>query len=266
MVLGHGLGCLKEMRLDAYAQRFAEAGYVALAFDYRHFGASGGTPRQLLDIDRQLGDWHAAIGYARQLPDVDPDRIAVFGTSFSGGHVLEVAKSDRRIAAVISQCPFTTGAASTLTLGAAAVGAGALAAQDLAATGSSAKPVMIPLAGDPGDVALMNAPDVKRGYFALVPPGVAFVNAVPARIAARIPFYTPGAAAAAVTSPIFFAVCDKDSVAPPGPTLAFAATAPRATIRRYPVGHFEIYLGEAFRRASADYVAFLERTLPTSIG
>ncbi|MBE7161947.1 MAG: alpha/beta hydrolase, partial [Williamsia herbipolensis] len=64
VVLGHGLGAVKEMRLDAYAERFADAGYHALAFDYRHFGASGGEPRQLLDVDRQREDWHAAIAHA----------------------------------------------------------------------------------------------------------------------------------------------------------------------------------------------------------
>ena len=52
VVMAHGLGGVREMRLDAYAERFAAAGYVCLVFDYRHFGASGGQPRQLLSIRR----------------------------------------------------------------------------------------------------------------------------------------------------------------------------------------------------------------------
>ncbi len=51
IVMAHGLGAIREMRLDAYAERFAAAGYTCLVFDYRHFGASDGEPRQLLDID-----------------------------------------------------------------------------------------------------------------------------------------------------------------------------------------------------------------------
>ena len=61
IVMAHGLGGIREMRLDAYAERFCEVGYACLVFDYRHFGASGGSPRQLLDVDRQLEDWAAAI-------------------------------------------------------------------------------------------------------------------------------------------------------------------------------------------------------------
>lgn len=69
VVLEHGLGAVKEMRLDAYAERFTAAGYACLVFDHRHFGASGGQPRQLLSVSRQLADWKAAIGYVRGRPD-----------------------------------------------------------------------------------------------------------------------------------------------------------------------------------------------------
>ncbi len=117
IVLGHGLGGIKEMGLDAYAELFQRAGYACLAFDYRHFGASEGQPRQLLDIGKQRQDWHAAIAYARSREEVDPERVAIFGSSFGGGHVLEIAKADPRVKAVISQCPFTHGIASALCCG-----------------------------------------------------------------------------------------------------------------------------------------------------
>src|SRR5207302_4500007 len=92
-----------------YAERFAAAGLHALAFDYRHFGASDGEPRQLIAIGEQLEDYAAAIAYARSLPGVDPARIAVWGTSYSGGHVVAVAVADGRVAAVISQTPAMDG-------------------------------------------------------------------------------------------------------------------------------------------------------------
>jgi fermentation-respiration switch protein FrsA (DUF1100 family) len=76
----------RDQRLDAFAERFARAGLAALVFDYRHFGDSQGEPRQLLDIGRQLADWRAAIGYARTVDGIDPARIALWGSSFSGGH------------------------------------------------------------------------------------------------------------------------------------------------------------------------------------
>ena len=115
--MAHGFSATRDLRLDAYAERFCAAGIGALLFDYRHFGASAGEPRQLLDIRRQHADYRAAVAYARGLDWVDPDRVALFGSSFSGGHVIAVAAQDPRIAAVVSQCPFTDGLATLPKLG-----------------------------------------------------------------------------------------------------------------------------------------------------
>ena len=112
VVLGHGFGAVKEGGPIRVAERYAEAGFAGLAFDYRHFGESGGEPRQLLDIGRQLDDWRAAIAYARTLDGIDGERIALWGSSFAGGHVIAIAAGDPRVAAVVSQVPYTDGIAT----------------------------------------------------------------------------------------------------------------------------------------------------------
>ena len=117
VILGHGLGATREMRLDAFAERFAQAGIAALAFTYRHFGDSGGQPRQLLSIKRQLADWDAAIAWVKNRRDVDGTRIAVWGSSFGGGHSITVASRHPELKAAVAQCPFTDGLASALALG-----------------------------------------------------------------------------------------------------------------------------------------------------
>src|SRR4051812_4254533 len=94
VVLAHGFGGVRYARLDAFAERFARAGFAALVFDYRHFGDSEGEPRQVIDIRRQLDDWRSALAFVRSLEDVDADRIALWGTSFSGGHVATIAAED----------------------------------------------------------------------------------------------------------------------------------------------------------------------------
>src|SRR3954465_8575738 len=104
-VLAAGPGGAREYGLEPYAQRFADAGIAALAFTYRHFGDSGGQPRQLQLIERQLADWAAAIAYARRLDGIYRERIALWGTSVGGGHVIEAAARDGSGAAVVSQCP-----------------------------------------------------------------------------------------------------------------------------------------------------------------
>jgi dienelactone hydrolase len=263
VVLGHGLGAVKEMRLDAYAERFADAGYACLVFDYRHFGASGGEPRQLLDIGRQLEDWRAAVAFARGLERVDPERVAVFGSSFGGGHAILTAAEDPRIAAAIAQCPFTDGLASALTLGpASTMKVSALAVRDELARLRGAEPVRVALSGPPGSAALMPTADADAEFPGLVPPGHEFTDAVAARVGLRIALHYPGRAARRVRAPILFCVCERDSVAPAKATLRHAARAPRGEIVRYPVGHFEIYNGAPFERAVADQIDFLRRHLP----
>lgn len=265
VVLGHGLGAVREMRLDAYASRFAAAGYTVLVFDYRHFGASGGQPRQLLDINRQLEDWAAAVAFAGALPEVDGDRVALWGTSFSGGHVLVVAARDPRIAAVVAQCPFTHGLSSAMTLGLRSLlKVSALAIRDQVAAVRGAAPVCVKVTGPPGAAALMTAPDAEAGYRSLIPQGLAVEDEIAARVALRIPLWWPGRSAARLRCPVLFCVCEADSVAPPGPTLRYAARAPYGEIARYPAGHFDIYLNGDFERAITDQLAFLQCHLPVT--
>ncbi|HEU4977446.1 MAG TPA: alpha/beta fold hydrolase, partial [Solirubrobacteraceae bacterium] len=106
VVMAHGFSATRSDGLPAYAERFAAAGFAVLLFDYRHFGDSGGEPRQLVHPSRQREDYRSAIAFARTLRGVDPERIALFGSSFSGGHVVVVAAGDERVAAVIAQAPF----------------------------------------------------------------------------------------------------------------------------------------------------------------
>src|SRR5256885_834878 len=156
VILGHGLGATREYGLEPFGQRFADAGIAALVFTYRHSGDSGGEPRQLLDIERQLGDWAAALAYARTLEGIDGQRIALWGTSFGGGHVIEAAARDGAVAAVVSQCPFTDGLAATRAASPRSlVRALAPALRDELARIRHKPPVLVPLVGSHGSAALM---------------------------------------------------------------------------------------------------------------
>jgi dienelactone hydrolase len=264
LVMAHGLGGVRTMRLDAYADRFSAAGYACLVFDYRNFGDSGGEPRQLLDIKMQLPDWAAAVAYARTLPGIDHDRIGLWGTSFAGGHVVAAAARGPGVAAVVAQCPFTDGIASARTIPPLTIARiTGRAVRDLAASRLGKAPVMVPTAGRPGEVALMTTPDAYPGYLRLVPEGATMRNEVAARIGLKLLAYRPGRLAAKVPCPILFCVCEADSVAPASPTRRYAATAPRGEIKLYPEGHFDIYVDDAFERVVADQLGFLDKHLKT---
>jgi dienelactone hydrolase len=262
VVLGHGLGAVREMRLDAYSERFAAAGIATLAFTYRYFGDSGGSPRQLMSVGRQLADWDAALDFVKACPELDGSRVAIWGSSFGGGHAIQVASRHPELKAAISQCPFTDGLESATALGLrATLQITPVVMRDFAARLFGKPPVMVPIAALPGQPALMNAHDALPGYLALMPKGLAFVNRVAARVIPEIVSYRPGRRAAKVKLPILFCVSRTDTVTPPERTIAMAERAPHGEIKLYDCGHFDFYLGQHFERAVSDQTTFLKRHL-----
>lgn len=264
VVLGHGLGAVREMRLDAYSERFAAAGIATLAFTYRYFGDSGGTPRQLMSVRRQLADWDAALDFAKACPEVDGSRVAIWGSSFGGGHAIQVASRHPELMAAVSQCPFTDGLESAAALGVrGSLQITPVVMRDFAARLFGRAPVMVPIAALPGQPALMNAHDALPGYLALMPKGLAFVNRVAARVIPEIVSYRPGRRTGKIKPPILFCVSRTDTVTPPERTVAMAGRAPRGEIKLYDCGHFDFYLGAHFERAVSDQTEFLRRHLFT---
>jgi uncharacterized protein len=108
LVIGHGFSVVKEALVE-HGRAFARAGFVTLAIDYRTFGRSEGEPRAQLFPMSEAEDYRNAVSYLQSRPEVDADRIGIWGTSFAGGLVLFVGAVDRRIKAVVSQVPVVDG-------------------------------------------------------------------------------------------------------------------------------------------------------------
>ena len=264
VVMGHGLGSTRDAGLAPYAERFAQAGFQVLVFDYRHLGDSAGEPRQLLTIPRQLADWKAALAFARSLPGVE--RVALWGTSFSGGHVIASAAADPNISAVVAQCPMLDGRAAFLQAvrrsgPALVVRVVALALLDTLCGWLGRPPVLIPIAAAPGAPGFLTAPDSLPGFLALSPPHAR--NELSARLALSTAGYRPVQLASQVSCPVLFQICETDTVAPPAAVEASARQlGARAEIKRYPIGHFDIYFGDHFERSVRDQLDFLCRHCP----
>jgi uncharacterized protein len=114
VVMAGGFSCVKEMHLANFADVFAGAGLAVLLFDFRNLGASDGMPRQELNPWQQAEDYRHAITYATTLPGIDAERIGIWGSSYSGGHCLMVAATDRRVKCVSVQVPTISGHESGL--------------------------------------------------------------------------------------------------------------------------------------------------------
>jgi pimeloyl-ACP methyl ester carboxylesterase len=255
--MAHGFSATRDDGLPAYAEAFRDAGCAVVLFDYRHFGASTGEPRQLLDIGRQHDDFRAVIEWARRRDGIDADRIVLWGSSFSGGHVLAVAAEDPRIAGVISQAPFTDAIPTLLHVPLKiAVRLTLAGIRDQWRGWRGHAPLLVPAVGEPGTLAAMTAPDAKPGYEAIVSPVSLWRNEFAARLMLRFPFYRPGRKTAGLTMPLLICVCENDTTTPPVSTIRAAIRAPRGELRRYPYGHFDIYTDP---QAKTDQVDFLRR-------
>lgn len=264
VLLAHGLGGTFAMGLAAYAERFAAAGVAAVAFDYRSFGESPGEPRNEISIPRQRQDWHAAIAFAKQDERFDSERIAIWGSSFAGGHVIAVGAEHPELAAVVSQCPFTDGLASALRLNPlSSLRVSARGVADVVATAFGAR-VRVPVAGTSPGAALMTAPDALPGYRRLLSvAGDEAMLSVPAKVGLAIPLARPGSRLRKLRVPTLVCICEGDSVAPDGATRRYVRHAHNANVdaREYPFGHFDIYQGPGFEQVAGDQTEFLVQQL-----
>ena len=262
IVMAHGLSGVREQRLDAYAERFMQAGMTVLVFDYRYFGESGGESRQLLSIDRQLQDWEAAVATARSLPGVDADRIALFGTSFSGGHVQVIAARDAAIAAVVSQVPFCDGLPKVASLGIGPVARLTFAGlRDIVRAVLGQPPYYVPVVGKPGETAFITEAEAHSGFAKITPPDSHWRNEICARLSLSVGTYRPGLKAAQIRCPILFCIAQQDMVTPAHLIHQAAKRAAQSEVKSYLCGHFDVYLEPFWERVVADQVEFLSRHL-----
>lgn len=262
VVLGHGFAGVKEARLDAFAERFAAAGFACLVFDYRHFGGSGGSPRQLIDVRRQQEDWAAAIAWAKQAAGVDASRIALWGTSFGGGHVLEICARRNDIAAGVLHMALVDPMATTGGEGLwHTVRLTAAAFRDIAQRTLRRAPYLIPAVGPPGALAFMSVPEAQPGYLAIVTNAPAWRNEVAAGIVVRLGTWKPARSAARVRCPLLFVVGERDAITPADVTRKAASRCRSAEVVGLPGGHFDAYLGAAFEEAVEAEVRFLREKL-----
>lgn len=264
IIMAPGFGGVKEKGLNAYATGFAEAGYHVLVFDYRHYGESEGEPRYILDINKQLEDWHSAIGFSRELEGVDPEKIILWGTSFSGGHVVSAAVKDGRIAAVISQVPNLDGKATArvnsfihiIRLTYASL-------RDNLQIALGFRPFYIPGFGEPGDLAAMTAPGTVEAFKQIDPTDYDFSHDyVSGRVFLQVLSYSPGHLAGKMTMPWLVQIAQYDQTTPIEPAIKAAKQAPKSRLIMYKCGHFEMYIPPYFAQVLQDQLLFLKMVCP----
>ncbi|WP_410013465.1 alpha/beta hydrolase [Sodalis sp. C49] len=108
VLMCHGFFCIQDILLSGFVKHFTAAGYCVVTFDYRGFGDSEGDAGRIVP-ERQIEDIMAVLDWCQAQPGIDARRIALWGTSLGGCHVIEVAARRPEIKCVLSQLAFADG-------------------------------------------------------------------------------------------------------------------------------------------------------------
>jgi pimeloyl-ACP methyl ester carboxylesterase len=257
--MAHGFSGTQQGSLARTAHDFADAGFAVFTFDYRSFGESEGTPRQVIDIAAQIEDWAAAVAFVRDLEGVDRDRVALWGSSLSGAHVVHVAAQDPCIAAVVAQVPFNgfpskvEGRSAKETLGLLWI-----AFRDRARALLKRPPLYVPVVGRPGESAVITTDRADSIIAALQ--GSHWENRVAPRIILDMMFRDrPGSVAHRLKIPLLVCVAERDAHTPPELARLIAEHAQRGEPLSYPYSHFDFYEEPMRGTVVADQIHFLKR-------
>lgn len=257
VVMAHGYSATKEMHLDDFAEVFAAAGLAVLVYDNRNLGASDGQPRGEIDPWQQIRDYRTAITFASGLPSIDADRIGVWGSSYSGGHVLVVAALDRRVRCVVAQVPLISGLENARRLIRSDHFAGLREAfdADRVARYAGKQPEMIPVVyeNDPSEPAALPTADSHDFFLGSRDRAPSWQNSVTLRSVEMFTEYEPGDYLSRISpTPLLMVVAAQDHLTVADlTTAAFERAREPKQLLVLPGGHFEAYVGEAFAISSA---------------
>lgn len=260
--MAHGFGAERTFGLEPFAERFTQAGLAAFLFDYRCFGDSEGEPRNWISPRRHLQDWEAALAHVKDLAEIDASRIALWGTSFSGGHVIVIAARHPELSAVVAQVPFADGFALLSSAPVKLMPRLVTAAiRDVFRVVMRRPPFTLPIVGPPDTIAIMNMPGSWEGYQSILPKQTSWTNACPARVVFTATFYRPSRHASRVRCPVQLVVAKRDEVIPSWSVKKELSRLPNAKLVALNCSHFDPYTGSWFERTVTAELNFLVQHL-----
>lgn len=259
IVMAHGFAGVRAM-LMPHAERFVEAGYAVFVFDYRNFGDSEGQPRHWVDPARHLHDWDAAIEHVKTLARIDAQRIVLWGTSLSGGHVTCMAARGHRVAAVIAGHPLMSGWKAITSLSLWTVLRLTFAGLRDVIGAWFGKPYYVPAVGRPGEFAALTGAEAWDGMTKLQAMlHVPWENKVLARALLKIPYYRPLSAARNVLAPTLVIAGSNDSIVSAEVAREAAGRMPNGEFKLFASDHFQPYYGEYLDKNVELQLDFLRR-------
>ena len=253
----HGWGGIQDALTVSYYEESTRAGYAVMTFDYRGWGDSAGLPRHVISARQRVADGDAALAFLKSQPGIDPRRIVLWGSSFGGGHVVELAAEHPELAGAIAQVPMLDGMA--------AVRAGPLprllrfglyAMADLLKPG---QPIYLPVVSEPEAFSSMDRDDAGKALqLAETSIGRRYDNRVAARSMMTMGPYRPFKRLKNIRIPTLLLGASQDSVAPFVESAIRGVNNPNLTIASIDANHFEPYFEPTFSGVIRQQLLFLE--------
>jgi fermentation-respiration switch protein FrsA (DUF1100 family) len=273
IVMAHGFSATKEQTLDDYATVFCRVGFAALVYDHRNLGASDGEPRGEIVPYEQIRDYRDAITFAMTLPAVDKDHIGIWGSSYSGGHVIVVAAIDRRVKCVVSQVPYLGGFENSrqLVTPLALVGLRQAFDADRLARYKGEAPQYLPVVPtEPnGTMPILPHEPARLFFVAMRDRAPTWKNLATLRSAEYFIDYDPSPYIGQIApTPLLLLVTDRDTIVPADIALRIfnqQALEPKKVVI-VPGEHFDVYTGRGFTLSSQAELAWFRQWLMPSVG
>jgi dipeptidyl aminopeptidase/acylaminoacyl peptidase len=258
VVLAQGYAALRGFGTQGIIKALVDAGIAVFAFDYRGFGGSESMhneERQLVDPHKQIEDYHAALRYVSTLKEVDAQRIGIWGSSFSGGHVISVAGSDWSrsfpLRAVVAQIPHcdSRSAYKHVGLKKSLGGAGNILKGALLASVGINHTVAVIAKPDDAHFAVLQHPGWYEDYMRMVDPAATWQNAIPSKSLLKCASYNPIDVARNITAPVLIVYGSKDQGIPVDDVQRTSNFIKNVEMFCFDGDHFDAYDGGAHHAA-----------------
>lgn len=260
IIMAHGFAALRQFKLIPFAQRFAQAGYAVVLFDYRYWGGSTGYPRELVLPKRQLEDWHTMISHVAKSKQINADKIVIWGTGLSGGYVLKLASELRHIDAVIAQVPYIDGRESAKLFPIQQLPkALKISSQDYMGGKIGLKPKSLPVV-HPYALSFFPTSDSYQGYMSIVHPDYFWSGEVPARALFQLIQFRVIQYSKLIHLPVLFIAAEHDQLIPIQSSREVVKNlGSYVEYHEWSISHFDIYHTEWLQKAISTQLNFLEQ-------
>lgn len=261
IVLCHGYTGVKDLYLPDNARVLNAAGYVVLTFDYKGWGESEGSRSRLAPYSR-VADVQAALTYLGTCPEVDAQRLGIYGTSYGGATVVWVGAIDPRVQCIVSVVGIGHGARWMRSVRRPDEWYDLLerSQQDRIQRALEGKSAFV----ERSDILL---PDRQSAELAAAARrnNPAAVNTIPLEyIDDTMQFHPEWVVDKIAPRPVLFITTDNDRLVPPEESrhLYERAGEPKKLVVLHGYGHYEVYNEPAFSEVMQATVEWFQRYLP----